>query len=330
MEDSRTIPELLANLIKKHKSRLLLQRRDGWSWKQITWLDFESEVKNIASFLLSMGFNIGDTVLMISSNNNECLMSEIAVYSLGGRVIPFSSFDSFSVYDKSVAGTKPRFVFVENQRYLKELENNSNVLDKTEKIFIFDDSKVGGDEKTVPYKAAVKFGQIKKKELSDKLGERLEQIGPDQTALTIYAGEGDNITESNFDHKDIIGMLSRAYDRLKFVSSEDQSYSYIVTTELFEKLIHILAICLGIRLIIAEDKQCFYEDILEAKPTILFETKSGIEEICNKLNGTSLKYMLGGRVKYLITDEEPEDIISDRFRSEKINVIPLPQFSKLN
>ena len=55
----RTIPELVINKVKEHGTRLLFQRRDGWSWKQITWLDFDREVKNIASFLLDAGLNPG-------------------------------------------------------------------------------------------------------------------------------------------------------------------------------------------------------------------------------------------------------------------------------
>ncbi|NIP37821.1 MAG: AMP-binding protein [Candidatus Dadabacteria bacterium] len=330
MESSSTIPELLAGLTKKHKSRLLVQRRDGWSWKQITWLDFDGEVKNMASFLLSLGFESGDNVLVISSNSNECLVSELAVYSLGGTVIPFSSYELFSVFEQAVSKIKPKFIFVQNQQYLTQLEQNFAVVKKAKKIFIFDDSKVGDNENIVPYKAAVKFGQIKKKELSDKLKERLEEISPDQTALTIYEAKERETQESDYNHKEITQMLSKAYDRLKFISSEDQSYSYLITSELFEKLVHMLALCLGIRIIIAEDKDCFYEDILEAKPTILFETKSGMEDICNQLNGRGIKNMLGGRVKYLITDEEPDGKLRDKFSREKISIVSMPQFSKPN
>ncbi|HSG32233.1 MAG TPA: AMP-binding protein [Thermodesulfobacteriota bacterium] len=330
MENSETIPELLGNLTKKYKSRLLVQRRDGWSWKQITWLDFESEIKNMASFLLSLGFESGDNAIVISSNNNECFVSELAIYSLGGTVIPFSNYDSSSIYSKSVSKLKPKFVFVENQNFLTELKSNSDIYNKSEKIFIFDDSKVGDDDKVVPYMAAIKFGQIKKKELSDKLKDVIQSISPDKIALRIYSGNTNSITETVFDHKTIIEMLSRACERLKFISSEDQSFSYLLASELYEKIIHLLAICLGIRLVIAEDKECFYEDILEAKPTILFETKSGIEQICNNLNGTGLKHMLGGRVRYLITDEEPAVDISNRLKRENINVIAVQQNAKPN
>ncbi|NIX16283.1 MAG: AMP-binding protein [Candidatus Dadabacteria bacterium] len=330
MENSRTIPELIGNLTKKYKSRLLVQRRDGWSWKQITWLDFESEIKNMASFLLSIGFKPGDKALVISSNNNECLISELAVYSLGGIVVPFSSYESFSAFNKKVSRKKHRFVFVENQQYLTELQEGSVVLNKTDKIFIFDDSKVGEDENVVPYKAAVKFGQIKKKELSDKLKKVAEKISPELIALTIYSSKEDKVIETKFDHKTIIELLSRAYDTLKFIKTEDQSYSYLITSEVYEKLVHLLALCLGIRIIIAEDKDCFYEDILEAKPTIIFETKSGIEEICNHLNGGNLKNLLGGRVRYLITDEHPDSKYKNRIINSNINIIPISQFAKIN
>jgi long-subunit acyl-CoA synthetase (AMP-forming) len=83
-----TIPELVASKVKEHGTRLLFQRRDGWSWKQITWLDFDREVKNIASFLMDIGFKPGDNALIASSNNLDSIATEIAVYHLGGVVVP--------------------------------------------------------------------------------------------------------------------------------------------------------------------------------------------------------------------------------------------------
>jgi len=330
MNNTRTIPELVGSLIKKYKSKLLLQRRDGWSWKQITWLDFDSEVKNMASFLLSLGFKSGDSALVISSNSNECFISELAVYSLGGRIIPFSDYNTFLEYNEAVCSAKPKFIFAQNDEFIKEIKNNKKLVKHAKRIFIFDDSKLGDNEKVVPYKAAIKFGQIKKKELTDKLKNISEQIGPEQKALTIYTKNGDDVQGNDFDHKKIVELLSGAHDRLKFISSEDQSYCYLLSSNLFEKLINISAISLGIRIIIAEDMNCFYEDILEAKPTILIESKAGIEQVYSKLNGNNLKDMLGGRVRYLITDEQPAGDIKDAFKKANISIIAISQFANPN
>jgi long-chain acyl-CoA synthetase len=330
MNNATTISELVGNLIKKNKSKLLLQRRDGWSWKQITWLDFDSEVKNVASFLLSLGFKPGDCALVISSNSNECLVSELAVYSLGGRVIPFSDYNAFSEYNEVVSSIKPRFIFSENEDFTQDIKSNTKLLKYAEKIFVFDDCKLGENNNIVPYKAAVKFGQIRKKKLADNLDKISEQIKPEQVALTLYTKNENGIQALDIDHKKMIELLNGAYDRLKFISSEDQSYCYLSSCNLFEKLINILAISLGIRIIIAEDKKCFYEDILEAKPTIIFESKSGIEDVYNKLNGSNLKKMLGGRVQYLITDELPAGDIKDAFKKSKISIIAISQFVSSN
>ena len=83
MEETRFY-DFFENRIKENKSRLIFQKRDGWSWKQITWLDFNTEVKSIASFLLDFGFKKGDNVLIISPNTLECLFSESAIILLGG------------------------------------------------------------------------------------------------------------------------------------------------------------------------------------------------------------------------------------------------------
>ena len=61
----KTIPEHLQNRVKEHGTKLLYQRRDGWSWKQITWLDFDRKVKNIAAFLHDLGLSPGSPALTL-------------------------------------------------------------------------------------------------------------------------------------------------------------------------------------------------------------------------------------------------------------------------
>lgn len=325
MDNIRTIPELLGSLTKRHKSKLLFQRRDGWSWKQITWLDFDSDVKNLASFLLTLDFDYGDSALFVSANCNECLISELAVYSLGGKVVPFSDFESLDKLREPVENEKPKFVFVENQQYAERLKELENISQNVNKIFVFDDSKVGEDEKIVPYKAAIKFGQLKKREISDRLKEVSQEISPDMQALGIYSGNADETVKHEYSHKEVVQFINNAADELRFVSTEDQSFSYIHSSGLYEKLINLLAISLGMRVIISENDDCYYQDIVEAKPTVVFDTKAGIEKRCQLLNGSDLKKTFGGRVKYLITDLMPNGTSNQRLRGSNIKIIPLTQ-----
>ena len=334
MEMTATIPGLLEFFVNKYRNKLLFQRRDGWSWKQLTWLDCDSEIKNLSSFLLSLDFKPGSYAVIVSSNKIECLFSELAIYCVGGIVVPFSDNESFMKNREKVFSLKPDLLFLENMELLDELKKAGLKTDNFSRVILFDDTHIGKNEKVIPYKGLVKFGQLKKKELVDVLKTSSGSVKSDQAALQFYYKNGtSHFSESILEHQKMLDMLRAAYSKLNFITEEDQSYSYLSVSSPFEKLINLLGLMLGIRLIIAEDMDCFFSDILEAKPTVLFESSSEIEKIFNSFNSSSksddLKAYLGGRIKYLITDSSPEVDIENAFRNSGIVIIDLPELSKL-
>lgn len=333
MENTATIPGLLEFFVKKYRNKLLFQRRDGWSWKQLTWLDCDSEIKNLSSFLLSIDFKPGRYALIISSNKIECLFSELAIYCLGGIVVPFSDNESFLNNREKVLSVKPELLFLESMKFLDELKQAGLEPDIFRRVVLFDDTHIGKNENVIPYKGLVKFGQLKKKELVDVLKTSSGSVKSDHAALQFYCENGSSSTsETVLEHEKLLTMLRSACSKLDFITEEDQSYSYLMVSSPFEKLINLLGLMLGIRLIIAEDMDCFFRDILEAKPTVLFESGNELEKIFNTFKsnnkGDNLKIFLGGRIRYLITDSKPDGYIEKAFRNSGIDVIELPELSE--
>ena len=335
MENTRTIPELLDYFVSKYKSKLLFQRRDGWSWKQLTWLDCDAEIKNLASFLLSLSFKSGDDAVIISSNKIECIFSELAIYYLGGTVIPFSNGKSFSKYSNSALSESPVLLFLENSMLINQLIKDGLQPEKFRKIIVFDDTEIGKSDIVIPYKGLVKFGQLKKKELFDSLKNTSDSVGSQQSALKLFSQNGNSsIQKTLIDQGRMLELIRSVSKKLDFITEEDQSYSYLLEASLFEKLINLMGLALGMRLIIAEDMDCFFKDILEAKPTVLFESGREIERIFSSFNSNSktqdLKSFLGGRLKYLITDSVPDKKLEESFRKSGIEIIELPEISVFN
>lgn len=332
MESSRTIPELIDHFVKKYRNKLLLQRRDGWSWKQITWLDFDDELKNISSFLLSLNFNSGDSAVTISTNCNECFMCEIAIYSLGGNVIPFPSFESFFVLKDEIRLLKPKFLFIESTGDLEKIKEDQYSFDLFEKIFVFDKSKIGENRNIIPYRGIVQFGQLKKKKLGDKLKIIANNIDPDQSVLRFISRNGSmQAQELVLDHNKVLEIINKSRDKLKFITHEDQSYSLMGGSNIFEKLVNLIGLTLGMRLIIAEDRESFYTDVLEAKPTVMFKPSINIDSVVDKYNSaskySSIKDLLGGRLTHLITDRKPRKQITDIFHNSDIKIVEVPELN---
>ena len=100
--DENNFYNFLQRKIRENKSKLIFQKRDGWSWKQITWLDFETEVNSIACFLLDLGFKKEDKIIFYSTNTLESLFFELAVFLLGGITIPVKKYSDISTVVNSL------------------------------------------------------------------------------------------------------------------------------------------------------------------------------------------------------------------------------------
>ena len=316
-----TIPELMGKRVKDHGTRLLFQRRDGWSWKQITWLDFDREVKSIASFLMDLGFCKGDRALLASANTLEAISTEIAVYHLGGTVVPLSR-DTGAARIKEVASElEVKFIFIEDSGLLDDtgvlLEELPHVL----RAAFFQDVKTK-NEKVLNFRSILKFGLMKRKKLQDELKKVSDVIDADAPAAIFLDTKKSGGKSSEITQEGIMSALKLITSKTNGIGVEDQSFSYISSASPYSKIINYLTLYMGTRAATAESREDFYQDIREVMPTILFETGEGLEGLYKKsvasLDGLTpekkLKKDLGSRVSYIFTDSLPDPQIEGVYR----------------
>lgn len=334
----KTIVGLLETRVKRNSGKLLLQKRDGWSWKQISWLDFDRDIRCIAAYLLDLGFVSGDAVLIASSNRLESLYSEIAVYILGGVSIPVDQGEDIFEILNVASDVRIKFIFVEDHSGLARLINLSDKISDLKKIVVISDKRDRLDDKVINFKSLLKFGLVKRKQHGDDLERIMGKVLPSNVASIFYnLNSNGDVVKKEITQQNLIEIIHRASEKLEILDKEDQSYSYMPSVSPFEKFINYLAIYMEFRMVLAESREEFYEDILEVMPTVIFETQRGLEEIIDKKitkigrdsKSNTLNRELGGRVKYIITDLPPREEIRDIFKSSNISVIDIPEFNKI-
>jgi len=335
----KNIPELIANRVKKYSGKLLFQRREGWSWKQVTWLDFEGEVKSIASFLMDLGFGTGDTALVISSNRMESLSTEIAIYLLGGVTIPIAEDEALEDIICVARDFRIKFIFAGEESTLDRILSISREVLGLERIFVFSDVGISKGESIIPFKGILKFGSLKRKQLEGEVVKTSKGVLPDAIATIFQSSNSDGrIVKKEITQMDLIQALRSASERLSFIGEEDQSFSCLPSASPFEKLINHLGLYMGTRIVMAKNRGDFFSDILEVKPTVLFETKKGLENICSRILSKSamaspserLKSNLGGRIKYVLTDSLPGEEIKNLFSRSGVSLIEVHELSNIS
>jgi len=334
----KTIVELLETRVKRNSGKLLLQKKDGWSWKQISWLDFDRDIRCIAAYLLDLGFVSGDAVLIASSNRLESLYSEIAVNILGGISIPIGHGKDIVEILNVASDEGIKFIFVEDHSGLAGLINLSDKISDLKKIVVISDKRDRLDDKVINFKSLLKFGLVKRKQHGDDLKRITGKVLPSNVASIFYnLNSNGDVVKKEITQQNLIEIIHRASEKLEILDKEDQSYSYMPSVSPFEKFINYLAIYMEFRMVLAESREEFYEEILEVMPTVIFETQRGLEEIIAKKitkiqrdsKSNTLNRELGGRVKYIITDLPPREEIRDIFKSSNISVIDIPEFNKI-
>lgn len=332
----KTIPELLQNRVKEHGTRLLYQRRDGWSWKQITWLDFDRKVKNIAAFLHDLGFGRGDKALVVSSNRLEAISSEIAVLHLGGVIAPMSPDESAERVIGAANELRPKLVFLERGHPAEGVLGSFESMGSVDRIIVFPDDKITND-KVLNFRAVLKFGLMKRKKLEDELAGIYKNIGPELPAALFLSPGADKAHTAEVSEGDLMEALQNVSLRCPRLNAEDQSFSYLTDASPFAKFISYLTLYQGSRAAVAEGRKEFYQDIVEVMPTVLFETGAGLEELCRKslssLNGRQpgkkLMSDLGNRVKHILTDTIPGGETEALITSTGAIIIEVPEFNLL-
>ena len=338
MNNEKTIPEMITNRIKRYGGKILFQHKVGWSWKQITWLDFEKTIKDIASFLLGLGFAPGTAAIIVSGSRTESLFAEFGIYLLGGITIPIDDNDDLEKIIKIARDSKSRFMFVAKESTLKELSNKIHEVPSLHKIVTFTDTGIGEDERVIPFKGLLKFGSMKRKMLEDELARKAEGVLPDSTAAVFYNFDSDLKKErKEITHKDLIKALKGASEKLLSITEEDQAFSHLSYVSPYERFVNYLGIYMGNRISIAETMDNFFEDILEVKPTVIYETQKGIENLCSKALSNpgrvsisqKLRNAIGGRAKHILIDSLPRREIINLLSSSGVSLTEVPELAEL-
>ena len=327
--DERNFRNFLVRRTKENGSRLLFQKKDGWSWKQVTWPDLVTEVESIACFLLNSGFETGSRIVVLSPNTLACLFFELAVFALGGICLPARNIKEAG----NILANSPGncFFLCASADEARGLAGTPALGEKIEKVFLSVNEKIPVEEKTVSYSNVVKFGFLARKKLKDEISAIGSSVKEDSPAVIFDAGT-DAAGGRSFSHGEILDLLRLSEQELGEVSVEDQTFSYLPGCGSFSKFANLLNLQTSARGAIAEGTEDFFADVPEIMPVMLFLPGAEIETVVDGLRGENgsaggLRSGLGGRIRLLLTDVLPPERTRELLLAQNISVVRLGSLS---
>ena len=271
MED-RSIAQKFFDRVQEHPDRLLFQNKEQGAWRNYSWAEAGTIIREIGNGLLALGVEKGERVAILSENRLEWVLVDFAILAAGGVSVGIYpsvlAEEAGYILDNSGA----RVIFVSNAGQLQKLADRAAII-ALEKIpgapaeaLTLDELRARGREHAT--------GQ------PEALGRRTAAIGRDDLALLVYtSGTTGPPKGVMLSHGNILWVYE-ALCQVLDITDRDQALSYLPYAHVYERIGGTyFSIFRGLPIAIAESIDKLTQNILEIRPTILLGAPRVYEKI---------------------------------------------------
>lgn len=135
-----TLPQFLIKNAREHPRRPAIREKEKGIWQEWTWSEYLDHVRAITLGLMSLGFQRGDTLAIISDNRPQVYWAMIAAQVCGGVPVPVYQDAIAKEVQYVIDHSDAKFVLAEDQEQVDKLLELRHGLPKVQKI-IYDDPK---------------------------------------------------------------------------------------------------------------------------------------------------------------------------------------------
>lgn len=286
---SRLIPEQA----KRFGQRIALRYRDTTEkiWHDISWIQFDSEVKQTAASLLKLGIKEKATVGLFSPNKYECLVVDFAVYSLRAVGVPLYATSTTAQISYVLQDAGVEVLFVGEQYQYDRAVEAMNARCGLKKIIVFDtDVRLAINDNSSVY-----FKDFLEKDRVTPLDETIEQIrnaaqDSDLANILYTSGTSGEPKGVLITHEMFNEALRANHIKLKKLSDSQVSLCFLPMTHIFEKAWDLYCLARGFRIDINQNPLDIQQVLKEVRPTVMCavprfweKVHDGIQDTINTL-----------------------------------------------
>lgn len=116
-----TFPKMLRLNAREHGDEIALREKDLGLWRQFTWNDYQTRVREFALGMIELGIGRGDVIGIIGDNRPDWVSAEIATHAIGGMSLGLyrDVLDEEAAYLLSYG--EARLVFAEDEEQVDKL-----------------------------------------------------------------------------------------------------------------------------------------------------------------------------------------------------------------
>src|SRR5690606_13017101 len=129
--------------VRKYGEHPALRYKKDGVWHDISWNEFGRRVETVACALLALGINPGDRVAILSENRPEWAITDLAIISVQGIVVPIYHTLKAKQIEFILQDSGARVLFVSKPALLNEVLQVRENLKDLFKIVLMDADQTG-------------------------------------------------------------------------------------------------------------------------------------------------------------------------------------------
>lgn len=293
------LPGLLHGTAAEFPDRVLISRRQGQSWVDLTSQQFLDHVNSVARGLVAAGVEPGDRVVLMAKTRYEWALLDLAILSTGAIVVPVYETSSANQLAWIMENSRVTWALTESDALAATARGAADQAGAQLKgVWAMDAKTTEGIDQLIAGGAEVDQAEIDR---------RCEGLGRETLATLIYtSGTTGRPKACMLPHRAFIDEVTAAYQGLPELFEDDSStLLFLPLAHVFGRMVHFAVIGAGARTghtdiaRVAKDLPVFKPTFVLAVPRVfekiyesahLKATKGGKEKIFAAATQTAIDY----------------------------------------
>ncbi len=293
----QSVVQILLNSIESYPDKPALLYKENGKYLEISYRELGNRIEKIARGLLASGLRAGDRIAILSYNRPEWTISDFAIFSMGGVVVPiYHTLPPNQIaYILKDAGV--RAIFVEDQTQYEKITQIKSTCPELEFIFPFGEID-SAQEELASFTELLERGEAHRQANPGLYRQTVDAIDPAAICSLVYtSGTTGNPKGVMLNHEGFVIDIVDS-EAIFGIYPEDVFLSFLPLSHLYERLGgHWCPLYRGATIAYATDITTVVDNIQLVRPTVMVSVPRLYEKISSSVieqveSGSGLKKKL--------------------------------------
>jgi long-chain acyl-CoA synthetase len=262
--------------VQKFPDKCAFSYKTNGTYKGITYRSFWEKIRSVAAGLVHLGIGINDKVAILSENNPDWPVCDIAIMSIGAISVPIHSTlppDQISYISQNA---DCKLIFVQNNNQLIKLLQNERSFKYV--VVFYPDENLFGNENVLSLNRIIEIGNHHPLQSWEEMWGNVTR---DDLATIIHTSGTTGVPKgAMLTHGNILSNVEGVQFWVLEARSTDVLLSHLPLSHVFERMAgQFMPLYVGATIAYAESIDTVQQNLLEVRPTVMVSVPLLFEKV---------------------------------------------------